>query len=217
MPKYDPDKHHRRSIRLQGYDYTRSGAYFVTICIQDRTSRFGDVVDDQMILNDAAQMVREEWERLPERFPTIELDHYVVMPNHIHGIILIDDCPVGASLVDALNGTVDGQVTPRVTPTKDIAGDWQNTGAPATKGDVSQRVRLGDVIGAFKSLSTNAYIRGVRERGWPPFEKRVWQRNYYERIIRNNQELHAIRQYIADNPLKWDLDRENPANLDATR
>ncbi len=189
MPRYDPDKHHRRSIRLKGYDYAQAGAYFITICTQNRESRFGEIVNSKMVLNDAGRMVQTEWEQLRERFSSIELDAYVVMPNHFHAIVTITDSDnnVGAGLVSAPNGA-----TTRVAPT-------------------AQRPTLGDIVGAFKSLVTNAYIRGVRELGWPPFDKRLWQRNYHERIIRNERELNAIRQYIYDNPAHWLNDAENPA------
>jgi putative transposase len=86
---FNPDKHHRRSIRLKSYDYSRAGAYFVTICTHGRECLFGEVMDGAMRLNDAGQSVQAEWVRLPERFQTIELDEFVIMPNHLHGIILV--------------------------------------------------------------------------------------------------------------------------------
>jgi REP element-mobilizing transposase RayT len=194
VSQYNPGKHHRRSTRLKEYNYAQAGAYFVTICTQNRECLFGEIVNDKMMLNDAGRMVQTEWEQLRERFPSIELDAYIVMPNHFHAIVIItdpNDVNVGAGLVPAPNGaTTNGATTTgattRVAPT------------------------LGDIVGAFKSLTTNAYIRGVRELGWPPFDKRVWQRNYYERIIRNERELNAIRQYIHDNPGNWFDDVENP-------
>lgn len=167
MP-YDPNRHHRRSIRLKGYDYSQAGAYFITLCTQDRACLFGKVVNGEMRLNDAGRMVLAEWNRLPERFPHLVLDAFVVMPNHVHGILVITDpaptvgATVGATLV--------------VAPT------------------------VGNIIGAFKSRVTVEYIRGVKTSGWPPFRGRLWQRNYYEHIIRNERALNAIRQYIMENP-----------------
>jgi putative transposase len=179
MP-YDPNRHHRRSIRLKGYDYSQAGAYFITLCTQDRACLFGKVVNGEMRLNDAGRMVLAEWHRLPERFPQVVLDAFVVMPNHVHGILVITD---PASTVGA---------TTRVAPTRV---------APT----------VGNIIGAFKSRVTVEYIRGVKTSGWPPFRGRLWQRNYYEHIIRNERALNAIRRYILENPLRWHLDRENPA------
>lgn len=188
MTEYDPQKHHRRSIRLKGYDYSLPGAYFVTICTQHMECRFGEVINDVMRLNAAGLVVQHEWEHLPQRFSTMRLDEFVVMPNHLHGIVVIVNSPVGASLVDA----------------QPSAGT-----SPAPTG----RPTLSEIIGAFKSITTNEYIQGVREFGWPQFNRRVWQRNFYDHIIRNEREYNAIRQYIRNNPLKWGMDRDNPTNL----
>ncbi|GER93018.1 hypothetical protein A45J_0749 [hot springs metagenome] len=97
---YNPDTHHRRSIRLKGYNYAQAGAYFITICTQGKMCLFGEIVDMEMRINDAGQMVVNEWKKLPEKFPNLTLDSFVVMPNHIHGIIVITD-PVGVGLVPA--------------------------------------------------------------------------------------------------------------------
>jgi len=166
--RYDPTRHQRRSIRLSGHDYAAPYAYFVTICVQGRRCLFGAVDSDTILLSDAGAIVRSAWEALPQRFPTIALDAYVVMPNHLHGIVTLGETP--------------------------IAG-----------------VRLGDIVGAFKSLTTNAYSFGVRERGWVPFDQRLWQRNYYEHIIRDEADLARIRDYIEANPALWDADRLHPA------
>jgi putative transposase len=199
VSRYNPDKHHRRSIRLRGYDYTQAGAYFVTICAQNRECLFGEIVNSRMMLSDAGRMVQTEWEQLRERFPAVELDAHVVMPNHFHAIVIITDSndtvSVGAGTSPAPVGA-----TTRVAPTTSVA--------PTDAG--TQRPTLGDIVGAFKSLTTNAYIRGVRELGWPPFDKRLWQRNYYEHIVRNERGLNAIRRYIHDNPARWSADAENP-------
>ncbi len=187
--RYKPDEHRRRSIRLTGYDYGRTGAYFVTLCAQNRDCLFGEVVDDEMRLNAAGEMVLAEWNALSNRFPTVELDAFIVMPNHIHGVIVITcDGNVGAGLVPAphLPGVGANGATTRVAPT------------------------LGGVVGAFKSLTTVLYTRGVRQSAWPTFSGRLWQRNYYEHIIRNEESLNRIRQYILDNPAQWAFDRENP-------
>ena len=169
--------HRRRSIRLKGYDYTQPGAYFVTICTHGRAMLFGRVVDGEMALNAYGEIVREEWFRTAQVRPYVELfpDEFVVMPNHIHGIVWI----VGA--------------TRRVAPTN---------GHP--HGPVPGS--LGAIIGQFKSIVTKR-INALRGTPGAP----VWQRNYYEYIIRTERALDAIRRYIAANPLRWDLDRYNPA------
>ncbi|MCR4439552.1 MAG: hypothetical protein QHJ34_13500 [bacterium] len=191
--KYDPEKHHRRSIRLREYDYSQPGAYFITVVTQDRRCLFGEVVNGQMRLNEVGHMVRREWANLSNRFPNIHLDAFIIMPNHVHVIIIITDVkPVGAGLVPAHNGA-----TTRVAPTD--ATDAHNGVAPT----------VGDIVGAFKSITTVQYTYGVKYCGWPPFRGRLWQRNYYEHIIRNEKSLNRVREYILNNPLRWETDRES--------
>ena len=171
---YTPDIR-RRSNRLAGFDYSQAGAYFITITVRGRLPLFGDVANGEARLNDAGDMVRRVWESMSERFPSITMDQFVVMPNHVHGIIIIRQ----------LDGGEIGATT-RVART------------------------VGDVVGAYKSSTTVEYTWSVRTLNWPPFEKRLWRRNYYEHIVRNEESLNRIRQYIIDNPARWDLDRENP-------
>jgi len=173
--KFDPQKYHRHSIRLKEYDYSQAGAYFVTIVVQNRECRFGEIENREINLNEAGKMIVEQWNALPERFPNIELDVCQVMPNHFHGIVVIT-APVVVTLV---------------TP---------HTKAP----------KLGDVIGAFKSITTHEYILGVDNKNWPRFYKRLWQRNYYEHIIRNEADLKRIRNYIMSNSANWDEVKEHP-------
>ncbi len=178
-----PQKHHRRSIRLKGYNYSQADAYFVTICTQGRACLFGEVVDGQMRLNDAGRMIEKWWLELNRKYPHVDTDEYIVMPNHFHGIVVIvNNHFVGADLC--------------VGP--DHRG--AHTGAP-----------LPAIVQWFKTMTTDEYLRGVKHLGWHPFAKRLWQRNYYEHIIRNQQALDHIRQYILDNPARWAFDRENPA------
>ena len=185
----DPADHHRRSIRLKDYDYSQSGAYFVTICAQNRICLFGTLVDGTVQLNDAGQMVEHWWFELNRKFPAVETDEFVVMPNHCHGIVLITDSIVGADL--------------RVGPAPK-AGQGAHTGAPL-------RPHLSTVIQWLKTMTTNEYVRGVKTGAWAPFNRRLWQRNYYEHVIRSEESLNRIRQYILDNPARWEFDRENPA------
>ena len=167
------------------YDYSKAGAYFVTIVTQDRLCLFGDMIQDKMHVNGAGAMVLEVWEELPKRFPTMDLDAFVVMPNHVHGIVVLDQ-PVGVPLV----GT---------------QGDGDRA---TTKVALST---LGDVVGAYKSITTVRYTHGVKVGLWNPFGERLWQRNYYEHVIRNDSELNRAREYIAGIPALWARDRENPA------
>ena len=168
---------HRRSLRLRGFNYSSEGAYFVTICTQNRECLFGGVVDGEMRLNDVGRVVQIVWNGLSERFPNVELDAFVVMPNHVHGILVI----VGA-----------GQALP-----------VKGAASSAPTGSVSST--LMKLLRTFKSISAIQVNRLLSSSGQP-----FWQRNYYEHIIRNEESLNRIREYIATNPLRWELDRENP-------
>ena len=167
---YDSQKHHRRSIRLRGYDYSQAGAYFVTICINLGQSHLGEIRDGVLYPSPAGEMVAECWYALPERFPNIDLDVFTLMPNHTHGIIVITETGLNAN---------------------------------------NNPIVLGNMVGAFKSISTLKYIGGVQEQA-EPFHKRLWQRDFYDRIIRNEQSLEAIRTYIVNNPANWKDDKLHP-------
>ena len=206
--QYDPERHQRRSTRLKDYDYSQAGAYFVTICAHERRCLFGRIDQGEMRLKSPGMMVGNVWQDLNKRFPEVKTDVCVVMPNHIHGIIWL----VGAPLVGARNDDLgsalgDGiRATTRVAPT---------LGLRASLGDgirATTRVAptLGQVIGAFKSITTDQYVDGVKRCGWAPFPGKVWQRNYYEHVIRNDRTLNAIRNYIEANPSQWENDPENP-------
>ncbi len=192
-------KHHRRSIRLKGFDYSRAGAYFVTIVTQHREIVFGEIVTGEMRLNDAGRMIEKWWLELNHKFPAVETDEYMVMPNHFHGVVVIVENadPAGADL----------RVGPELQP-----GEW---GEHATWGEHAKSgahagAPLPTIIQWFKTMTTNEYIRGVKQLGWPPFPGKLWQRNYYEHIIRDELSLHRIRQYIVNNSTQWELDNENP-------
>lgn len=212
LPLHESARQNRRSIRLRGHDYSRAGAYFVTVCVQNRECLFGHIVGaapcgrPQMVLNDAGIMIQTVWDEIPPHYPGIEIDTFVVMPNHIHGIIVI----VGAGPRACPNGRVGGAVghghmhTPDCAPTVYTErGNGRPRGAAPT-------LSLPDVVHRFKTLTTKHYADGVKQHGWPTFPGRLWQRNYYEHIIRNDDELNRIREYIVNNPAQWELDRENP-------
>ena len=180
MP-YDNKRHHRRSIRLKGYDYSQAGAYFVTICTQDRECLFGEIVDGKMVLNDAGRMICRWYSELENKYPDIRCDEFICMPNHIHFVII----NVGADLC--------------VRPCVETSKTGEHAGSP-----------LRTVVQWFKTMTTNEYIRGVKQHGWTPFSGKLWQRNYYEHIVRNEHEMNRIREYIVNNPLKWETDQDNP-------
>ena len=162
----------RKPNRLQNYDYSRAGYYFVTICTQNRQELFGEIIDSQMIINAAGEMLAETWCELPKFYHGIQIDQFQIMPNHVHGIIVL----VG-----------DG---PCAVPT----------------------LSLSDVVHRFKTLTTRLYIQGVKKKGWEPFEIKFWQRSFFEHVIRSEKSLNKIRAYIRDNPLNWELDKDNLAN-----
>ncbi len=197
--RYDPERHHRRSIRLKGYDYSQPGAYFITIVTQNRECLFGDVVDGKMRLNDAGRMVERWWLELNHKFPAARTDAYVVMPNHFHGIVII----VG----------IDLRVCPDRAHPDRVCPDHARPDRARPDGDAPHGDTLPTVVQWFKTMTTNEYIRGVKTLGWTPFPRRLWQRNYYEHIIRNDWEWNRIRAYIANNPLRWERDRENPSSV----
>ena len=192
---YDTDKHHRSSARLKTFDYTSNAVYFVTVCANVRTNVFGEIVDGAMRLNDAGKMILEEWNQLPERFP-IQLDEFIVMPDHIHGILLF----VGAGLVPAPPDQRDVQNTADQSDGSDVKTELN--GRATTRVAPTENPVLGAVIGAFKSMTANRYIRGVHEQSWPAFEKRLWQRSYWDRVIRNEGELEETQKYIFENPVR---------------
>jgi REP element-mobilizing transposase RayT len=293
---YDPNRHRRRSIRLRGYDYTQAGCYFVTICTHERRCLFGAIDGGVLRPNDAGRMIERWWGELNRKFPGIQTDAFVVMPDHIHGIIMITaangiiadrvdpdgidggnagrvDSIVGInaggvdSIVGINAGGVDsivginagGYADPPLRADADdsnpsnainanpsVGADWHIRPRRAnndptdvdadlhirppraanhpTDADVDNaandtndpRVRasasLSTIIQWFKIMTTNEYIRRVKQDGWSPFSRRIWQRNYYEHIIRDDRELDATRRYIAENPIRW---IEGADNLDA--
>ena len=179
--------HHRRSIRLKSYDYSQAGAYFVTLITQGRECLFGQVVQDEMELSDVGRLVAEEWQKLPLRFPHVTLDASMVMPNHLHGVIVIGDAGKGEA--SARSGIVNiNAASADASPLRPI-------------GTLSGS--LGAVIQNFKSTSSRR-VNALRQT----LGASIWQRNYYEHIIRDEKDLNRIREYIAHNPLKWALDTE---------
>lgn len=186
--KFNPKLHHRQSIRLKGYDYSQSGSYFITICARERECIFGEIKEGKTILSHLGQLVEQEWLALPHRFPHIDLDEYVVMPNHFHGIIHI----VGAGLASAQ------LEAPQFKPE-------QIDPTPHTS-------TLGDIVCAFKSLVFKKHYDLIRNNHLDEVAK-CWQRNYWERIIRNHQEYNNIQNYIISNPERSSQDSDNLERL----
>ncbi len=176
MYKYE---YRRRSIRLGGYDYGQAGYYYVTICVQNKQWPFGRIENDQVIRSPAGGMVDKWWCKIPAKFSGLELGEYVIMPDHFHGIIhIVGAAPCGRPATNRQGGDT---------------GKGAHMGAPLHK---PRKPRLGDIIDWFKTMTTNEYIRKVDEYGWEPFYGRLWQRNYYEHIIRNEEEFSYQIGYI---------------------
>ncbi|MFH1038037.1 MAG: transposase [PVC group bacterium] len=194
--------HNRRSIRLRGYDYSRKGAYYVTTCVKNGAHLFGKIIDGRMVLNDAGGMIRTVWDELPIFYLGIGIDVFQIMPDHVHGIVIVGatprGCPPGRPPVGAppcgcpFPGQAEGP------------GEQAREPAPTDHPGLS----LPDIVHRFKTMTTKRYIDGVKQHNWPPFSGKLWQRNYYEHIIRDEHELNEIREYIAGNPARWHMKRE---------
>ena len=163
MTDFDPQLRHRKSIRLKGYDYASKGLYYVTLCTEQSECLFGRVEFPKVILTEAGLMIQKTWDEMPQFYPGVELDVRIVMPNHLHGIILLSSADSSSS----------------------------------------KRAPLGELLRRFKSLTTKRYNVGANEGAWPESRGGVWQRNYYEHIIRDETALDEIRAYIEDNPRRW--------------
>jgi putative transposase len=205
MNKYNPNIHHRRSIRLKGYDYSQAGLYFITICVQNRECLFGQIENGEMQLNDAGMMVQKWYVELENKFPDIRCHQMIVMPNHFHCIVEnigIHSVDVGADLRVCPNKPV---------PNKSEMGLFDKSKQSVSVSDNIEGEHVGSplhrVIQWFKTMTTNEYIRGVKTLGWQPFNGKLWQRNYYEHIIRNEQSYQTISEYIINNPAKWNDDK----------
>jgi len=207
--RYDPNKHHRRSIRLKGYDYHNAGAYFVTMCTKNR-----ECVLDDPIIN---AIIHDVWHALPKWFPTIELDEFVVMPYHTHFVVWNNvGAPLAGAQITAHDGNVGIPLAGILDGDKEERGK-QDRGKPCPYNvpqpqKINLTPALGDIVGAFKSLVFKVYLDWI-EVNDPSRRAKFWQANYYEHIVRNDRELNAIRQYIIDNPINWKMDRDNLENL----
>ncbi len=208
---YGRDMHRRRSIRLKAFDYTSAGSYFVTVCVHGRAVLLGQATGNEMCLSDAGLMVKAVWQELSDVYPGVALDEFVVMPNHVHGIIkLVGHDPN----VEQIASNTGDRGRPRgAAPTGESGSSSPTVGAGprACPGTTSHTIlSLPDVVHRFKTMTTKRYADGVRQLGWPTFNGRLWQRNYYEHVVRNDASLQRLRTYILANPAQWPFDEENP-------
>ena len=246
---YEPATHHRKSVRLQGYDYTQAGAYFVTVAAYGRMCCFGKLDGDVICLSQAGKVAEGEWQRLERRFPGVVIDEFTIMPNHIHGIILLPDVAATKGSGEAKVGGLSRIVEAKVEGGSPIMGAGFEGMSPIVgarfegmslivgasfegmspivgarqKNDSKPEVtlfasplpdsptphgpragELGTIIGAYKS-TTARLMNGINHTP----RSHLWQRNYYEHIIRSNEDLDRIRVYIQDNPRRWSEDKEN--------
>ena len=224
MSQYNPQIHNRRSIRLKGYDYSQAGFYFVTIVCQNRVCLFGKIENKKMILNDPGKMMEKWYFELENKFPNIKCREMVVMPNHMHCIIEIVEMVemVGAADVGSDVGSDVGAdlcVRPNADP-QIIDNPIAILGEPIpVLGEpipvLGEPIPiLGEHIGSplhrviqwYKTMATNEYIRGVKNLGWKRFDKKLLQRNYWEKIIRDERAYNNISNYILNNPANWGND-----------
>lgn len=174
-------KHHRKSIRLQGYDYSQAGAYFVTICTHNRECVFGDIADREMILNKYGEIIQKIWDEIPEKYFGVGIDYFQMMPNHIHGIIII----VGAQFIAPNNGNTRQY-----------------------QGVINHAPTVGDIV---RGVKARCSCMVNKMHGTPSAS--FWQRNYYEHVIRDKNDLNRVREYIQNNPLQWERDENNPNKM----
>ena len=174
----------RKNLRLPDFDYSQDGAYFVTIGTHQRACLFGEIIDQNMVLNKVGEMIEQVCQEITNIIPGFHMDIFQIMPNHFHAIIEIDQS-VGAGLCAC-------------------------PGRPRRVAPTQKEISLSEIVGRFKSLTTNRYIHNVKESNWPRFETRLWQRNYYEHVIRNERDYQAIADYIFCNFQNWEKDSEFP-------
>ena len=200
MGRYNPEVHHRRAIRLQRYDYSNKGVYFVTICTEKRVQMFGEVSDGVMHVNERGEIAQRMWDTLPERFPGVELDAFIVMPNHIHGVLIrtqrqhVESTAQSQEMLE----TQETRKTPEYQGMVDTKGVLHAYRTHPQRGQM-----LNEMIRTFKAITSFA----IRKSGTSAF---AWQREYYETIIRSETQLDYVRAYIANNPTTWQDDTLHP-------
>jgi putative transposase len=202
------NKYRIESARCQNWDYTSNGYYFVTICTQNREYFFGDVIAGQMQLSPIGKIVAEEWQKTAQIRSYIELDEWVIMPNHLHGIIIIKNQSPPPLVETPLVETFHRNVS---LSHREEEETFHREEEETFHRNVSTKSRLkpkslGSILGQIKTVCT----KRIWKTGFDAFE---WQERFYDHIIRDDQSLHNIREYIINNPLKWELDKNNPPDL----
>jgi len=191
MNNYNPNIHHRHSIRLKGYDYSQAGLYFITICVQDRKCLFGKIENDEMVMNDAGKIADDCWLEIQNHFPDAVLHEHIVMPNHVHGIV---------ELIKTGSPTIE---SPNISP----RNEFQKI-IPHSIGSIIRGYKIG-VTKWFRN-NTIGGVMAVRAENFQPFQplhpRSIWQRNYYEHIIRDEKSYKRISEYIINNPKNWKED-----------
>ena len=204
--KYNPKIHHRRSIRLKGYDYSQAGAYFITICCKDMKCLFGKIENGEMIMNEFGQIAFDEWINLSERFANSELDVFQIMPNHMHGILVLTDTATIPENPEIENNIPDigGGLDDAEKENDYKINNHQAMPYPAP-------TTMGDMMGGYKSIVANDCLKIWKSR-WAgadpaPIMGKIWHRNLYEHIIRNEHSHQNISNYIINNPKNWKDDK----------
>jgi len=206
-----------RSIRLAGYDYSQNGAYFITICTKMRIPLFGEIIDGEMILNDCGNVVISSWRDIIKHFSNVGIDEFTVMPDHIHGIIVLDRGTACRAENEDIKDFNNDSITENDLKNDETNNHNIDSGTAIIDSGTACRAptnsfnsfgkpisgSLSTVIRSFKSAVTKQ-INEIRNTPGDP----VWQRNYYEHIIRNELELSRIREYIKNNPLRWTIERD---------
>ncbi len=194
--KYQPEKHHRRSIRMREFDYSAPGAYFITLCTQNRKCLFGEIMDAEIRLSDMGRMVFDCWRAIPMHYPVVQLDEFTVMPNHVHGIIVIGySSPVGVQNFE-----------PRLPDDEPRPGNL-SIGSNVHRYQKIIPKSVGTIVRGFK-IGVTKWCRQNTQIQKP------WQRNYWERVIRDDTELNRTREYIRNNPFRWEIDSLRPSGIE---
>lgn len=187
---------------MDGFNYSENGYYFVTICTQNRWNIFGEIKNEKMVPNDIGKMISKIWNEMSNNYNGIEIDEFILMPDHLHGILVINknkqmDIFLNGSMDKLPNGRTQGSAPTSLNPI-----NHQIVGVdPCVDPMIKNTTTLGIIIKKFKTLTTKIFIDNVKQNNWPRFNKRLWQRNYYERIIRNEKEYLIKKQYIKSNPI----------------
>ena len=194
--RFDPQKHHRKSIRLQRYDYGQAGVYFVTMVTYQRDCLFGEIQNGKMILSDFGIIADECWRAISKHFPNVELGVHVIMPNHVHGIIVIRNDELASNVGATQYDSDVGRGAALLRPYDDNPNSHKINVKPGS---------LGAIVRSYKSAVSYRINKEYNATG-------VWQRNYYEHIIRDEKDLQNKTDYIEANPSLWDDDENNPIN-----